>query len=219
MVLDLLELARLDSGVASFNREPLDLGRLLKDVVEKFTPQASQSNIDLRYNLRRLHVDTISANSQDEDQAGVDERSELLPAVIGDPDRLAQVFTNLVDNALKYTPTNGSVDVNARCLDGFIEVQIADTGPGIPAEELDRVFERFYQMDKSRRGGERRGVGLGLAIAHEIVQAHGGTIKASSKQTGSRVMETDHEGIGIGSVFQVRIPVAGHDDETLVRRN
>ena len=85
---------------------------------------------------------------------------------------------------------------------GKVIVHVDDKGPGIPAAELTRIFERFYQLDKARPGGKGRGAGLGLAISREIVQAHGGRISAKSK-------------VGQGSRFSVELPIARHDDETL----
>jgi signal transduction histidine kinase len=128
-----------------------------------------------------------------------------LPPLSGDNDRLAQVFTNLVDNALKHTPQGGRVTVAARETASQparkgekavprIEVGVADTGSGIPPEELSRIFERFYQVDKSR-SQKGKGAGLGLAIAKEIVQAHGGQIKAESV-------------VGVGTKFTVTLPAS-----------
>ena len=99
--------------------------------------------------------------------------------MIGDGDRLAQVLMNLISNALKFTPAGGTVRVVAAKALGGVSVSIHDSGIGIPAEELPRVFERFYQVDKAR--GPQRGTGLGLAIAKEIVEAHGGTITVESR--------------------------------------
>jgi two-component system sensor histidine kinase ResE len=133
---------------------------------------------------------------------------------MGDADRLDQVFTNLVDNALKHTPPGGEVDLSARQVNDWIEVIVSDTGPGVPPEELERIFERFYQTDKARRGGDGRGVGLGLAIANEIVLAHGGLISAHNRQD----MTADEVAAGSGSVFVVRLPVSRPDVETHDRR-
>ena len=190
MVLDLLELARLDTGMVSFQRQPFDLAALLKGLVEKFTPQARQKGIDL--------------SMADGFEASVGPQ-----VVIGDEDRLAQVFSNLLDNALKYTPAGGQVLWAAQVSAGWVEVQVADSGPGIPVEELERIFERFYQTDKARRGGGGRGVGLGLAIAREIVQLHGGAISAYNRKD---------RGPGQGSVFVVKLPLALPDDTTVIRR-
>ncbi len=181
LVLDLLDLARLDAGTADLELAECDLSLLLRATVEKFAPQAAQAKIKLT-----SQIDT-------------------LPSFIGAGDRLAQVFTNLVDNALKHTPSGGEVSVRAIHNSGWMEVSVADSGSGIPPEELDRIFERFYQMDKARSGGAGRGVGLGLAIARQIVQAHGGAISATSQ-------------VGQGSVFMVKLPVARSDDTTLITK-
>ncbi|MEN8240382.1 MAG: HAMP domain-containing sensor histidine kinase [Chloroflexota bacterium] len=179
MVLDLLDLAKLDAGTADFRRERLDLSPLLQRVIEKFSPQALEAQVAL--------------NSQ----------IDPLPAMIGDGDRLVQVFTNLVDNALKHTPPGGQVTLAASVVNQRAEISITDSGTGIPPDELSRIFERFYQMDKSRKGGDQHSAGLGLAIAQEIVEAHGGGMSA-------------HSQMGQGSSFTVWLPFAKPDDETLV---
>ena len=117
------------------------------------------------------------------------------PDVSGDGDRLAQVFTNLLDNALKHTPPGGTVTLSAALSDGGLAVTVRDTGEGIPPDELSRIFERFYQVDKSRqRDCLSDGLGLGLAIARQIVEAHGGTIRADSAA-------------GQGTTFTVWLPL------------
>ncbi len=181
LVMDLLILARLEAGTADLQRAPVDLGLLLKNVVEKFRLQAEQSQIRLDLELAPL--------SQ----------------IIGDGDRLSQVFTNLVDNALKFTPAGGRVVVAAALADGMAVVRVKDNGAGIAPEDQKRIFERFYQVDKSRKGGSRRGVGLGLSIAVQIVQSHGGQIAVQSAP-------------GQGSVFSVSLPVVRPDDQTLSMR-
>ncbi len=181
LVIDLLDLARIDAGTLEFSRTTVDLVRMLQLVADKFVPQANQSQVALVTEM------------------------ESLPEIIGDRDRLAQVFTNLVDNALKYTPAHGQVRILAHRINSDVEIRITDTGPGIPPEELPRIFERFYQLDKSRRGGRGRGVGLGLAIAHEIVQAHNGHLRVESQ-------------FGAGSAFIVSLPIVRPDDTTLAAR-
>ena len=119
-----------------------------------------------------------------------------MPRIAGDGDRLAQVFTNLVDNAIKHTDSDGQVIVRATLQDNGVLIQIEDTGEGIPKEDLPRIFERFYQVDKSR--AKRMGTGLGLAITHEIVAAHAGRIWAESE-------------IGHGTRFNVWLPQPSHD--------
>jgi two-component system OmpR family sensor kinase len=181
LVNDLLDLAKLDAGQIVMAQEPVDMGQLLRGCVEKLSPQARKSSIELQLDVGAL------------------------PSLSGDNDRLAQVFTNLVDNALKHTPQGGRVTVAAREVQEpptgkgekavpRIAVSVADTGSGIPPEDLSRIFERFYQVDKSRHRKDR-GAGLGLAIAKEIVQAHDGQIKAESV-------------VGVGTKFTVTLPAS-----------
>ncbi len=181
MVNDLLDLARLEGGTMTLERAPVDLNALLELVLDKFTPQAALAQVTLHPKITQL------------------------PLVIGDSDRLAQVFTNLMDNAIKFTPAGGAVTLQADPIGDQVRIAVKDTGPGIPENKLSRIFERFYQLDQSRRGGQGRGVGLGLPIALEIVQAHSGKIYA-------------HSGDGEGCVFIVDLPVARPDDSTLISR-
>ena len=192
MVLELLELARLDARAVNFERSRLEIGGLLQGVVERFGPQSSQSQVSLRFSA-----------------------ADDLPALVGDPERLAQVFANLVENAFKYTPGGGEIILSAQSSGNMVEVSVADTGPGIPAEQLPRIFERFYQTDKSRTRGSGGGVGLGLAIAREIIQAHGGTISATNRNAPDAPRWAQ---AAQGSVFVVRLPAPRTDDSTLVRR-
>ena len=113
--------------------------------------------------------------------------------LLGDGDRLAQVFTNLVDNALKFTPEGGQVMLSAEQVGDEIELSVADTGSGVPNEALPRLFDRFYQVDESRAGGSSHGTGLGLAIVKEIIRAHGGRIGVRSE--------------GNGTIFIVHLPL------------
>ena len=125
-----------------------------------------------------------------------------LPLVTGDKDRLAQVFTNLLANALKHTPPAGKVTVKAQEVKktrgrvgptSTVEITVTDTGVGIPPEDLPHIFERFYQVDKSRAGAGR-GVGLGLTIAKQIVEAHEGSISVESVRD-------------LGTKFTVSLPI------------
>jgi signal transduction histidine kinase len=177
LVMDLLTLARLDAGTADLRFELFDVGPLLQNVVVKFAPQARLAQINLHAQI------------------------EPVPEILGDSDRLAQVFGNLVDNALKYTPAGGHVLVRTQLDGDRVVVGVADSGAGIAPDDLIRIFERFYRTDKSRQSGPNRGAGLGLSIARQIIQAHGGTITASSS-------------LGRGSEFAVRLPVS-HIAETI----
>jgi signal transduction histidine kinase len=172
MALDLLDLARLEAGTADLKMSHVDVKALLQNIVEKFTPQAQRAGITLRLNVQ-----------------------DNLPSLIGDGDRLAQVFTNLVDNALKFTPADGQVSLSAANDGGELEISITDTGTGVPKEALTRLFDRFYQVDSSRAGGKGHGAGLGLAIVKEIIEAHGGRISVRSE-------------LGHGTTFVIQLPLA-----------
>ena len=182
LVLDLLDLARLDAGTADLKMSPLDARALLNAVTEKFSLQAQKEGVT-------LHVQT----------------SPNLPALIGDGDRLAQVFTNLVDNALKFTPNGGQVILRAAQVGPEMEFEVQDTGRGVPREALEHIFDRFYQADPSRPRGERQGAGLGLAIVREIVQAHGGRISVRSQP-------------GQGTSFILFLPLAQPTASTFRRK-
>jgi two-component system phosphate regulon sensor histidine kinase PhoR len=105
-----------------------------------------------------------------------------------------QVLDNLLDNALKFTEAGGRVTLTSRAIGGELQIHVMDTGQGISPEEQKRIFERFYQVDKARPGGEVRGYGLGLSISQQIVNAHGGTLSVTSQP-------------GEGSHFVVKIPL------------
>jgi len=173
MSLDLLELARLEAGTADLDMALVDVGTVLHAVVEKFAPQAHNAGVELVVDV-----------------------AEDLPAIFADGDRLAQVLTNLVDNALKFSPAPGRATLSAKKAGNEIELSVADTGIGVARDALPRLFDRFYQVDPSRARGEtaRRGTGLGLAIVKEIIQAHGGKIGVRSQ-------------VGSGTTFTIHLPL------------
>ncbi len=170
LVQALLELAKLESGQIKFAEEPVDLGPILADAVGRVMPLAE---------TRGVNVELRAPAS--------------LPPVRGDEGRLAQVFNNLLDNAVIHTPAGGLVEVTAApTSEGTLEIVVSDTGYGIPPEDLPRIFERFYRADKARAGD--RGTGLGLSIVQEVVTAHGGHVTAASQP-------------GQGARFTVTLPL------------
>jgi two-component system sensor histidine kinase VicK len=157
LVTDLLHLSRLDSKQAIISKEPTNVYNMLEDVADRFSFQLKQRSIEI----------TISA------QKGIHQVSL-------DPDQIDQVLDNLVSNAIKYTPDGGVIEISVRKLnEEWIEISVEDTGIGIPKKDLNRIFERFYRVDKAR-SRSAGGTGLGLSIAREIVRAHGGAISLMS---------------------------------------
>jgi signal transduction histidine kinase len=181
LVMELLELARIESGQIVMRREAVKIDLVLRGVIDRLALRVQDSGVNLQAE--------IAAD---------------LPGIVGDGDRLSQVFSNLIDNALTHTLPGGKVVVAARSIGGSsavkrgesiegVEITVADTGSGIPPEDLPRIFERFYQIDKSRARSKEGSLGLGLAIVKEIVTAHGGTIHAESI-------------VGLGTKFVVWLP-------------
>ena len=169
LVEELLELARLESGQTALHLTPFDLSELLEEVEESFLPRAARTGIRLSFELE-----------------------EGLPLILGEKQKLRQVVANLLDNALKFTPSGRQVTVSAATATRYVDVFVSDTGPGIAPEHVPHVFERFYKVDRSRH---EEGSGLGLAIAKHIVQAHRGYVDVKSRE-------------GEGTEFTVRLPRA-----------
>ena len=190
LVLDLLELARLDSGVVKITEVPVDLKYLLEKLVARFTLQARQAGKNLEAEI------------------------SALPEIIGDPDRLSQAVSNLLDNALKFSPTGEQVILRAQQEAEQIVILVSDTGPGISPEDLPLIFERFYQADKSRSHPDR-GTGLGLSITREIVQAHGGKIVAYNNPPEKPAQTLEAPISPNGCTFVIKLPVARAGTTTL----
>ncbi|PMC39461.1 PAS domain-containing sensor histidine kinase [Bacillus sp. UMB0899] len=157
LVNDLLDLARMEAGHITLNLEEIQLSDFVEKVSRKFQGLAKDKDISL---LTDVHI------------------SE--PAHIIDPDRIEQVLTNLIDNAIRHTSENGSVVISVKDQLNGVIIDVKDSGSGIPEEDLPFVFERFYKADKARTRG-RAGTGLGLAIVKNIVEAHKGKISVHSK--------------------------------------
>jgi two-component system, OmpR family, phosphate regulon sensor histidine kinase PhoR len=170
LVGDLMDLSRLESRVVTMEPEPVRLDRLVSEALGRIRPQADRNGIALR--------------------------TGVIPAdiVMADRDRILQVFTNLLDNAIKFTPEGGMVDLQVDATGCDAVISVADTGQGIPEQHLPRIFDRFYRVEHSRyrEGG---GTGLGLAIAKHIVEAHGGRITVASR-------------VGQGTTFTFTLPIA-----------
>lgn len=156
MVTELTELSRIESGRGDLELEMVNLNSLVKDVIARFKPQAERKSVALSANL-----------------------FTGLPLAQVDKDRIYQVITNLVHNAIKFTPKNGKVNISTEVSQNSALVKVSDTGIGISKENLPRIFERFYKADKARAG---EGAGLGLAIAKHVIQAHGGNIWVESEE-------------------------------------
>ncbi|HET9540004.1 MAG TPA: HAMP domain-containing sensor histidine kinase [Candidatus Limnocylindria bacterium] len=172
LVEDLRTLSLSETGALRLHREPTDLAELLAESVAAFRAKADAASVAL-------------SSSVDDD----------LPVLELDQSRLRQVIGNLLDNAVRLTPPGGSVKVHCATAGAAVLIEVQDTGPGIAADVLPRIFDRFY------RSGERGGSGLGLPIARSLVEAHGGTISAASEP-------------GHGTTISIRLPAGEHSAPT-----
>lgn len=169
MVQELLELSRIESGQVPIRLAPVPVAELLTRPLERLRPQVERADLELAVNVV---PDSLT--------------------VLADQERTRQVVTNIVHNAIKFTPPGGRISVSAIRAGDEVVIAVADTGIGIPEKDLPRIFERFYKADRARASG---GTGLGLAIAKHIVQAHGGRIWVKSQE-------------GAGSIFYFTLPAA-----------
>jgi two-component system phosphate regulon sensor histidine kinase PhoR len=169
LVRDLLDLSSLERG--TLDAEPVDIVGLVKEVAEAYAERAEERRIRLRTELGRESM------------------------VRGDRAQLGLLLSNLVDNAVRYTGARGTVRIRLDSIDGKVVLEVADTGEGIPAKELPRIFERFYRVDKAR-ARQTGGTGLGLAIVRHVAESHGGTVTVESE-------------VGKGTTFSVTLPVTG----------
>jgi two-component system phosphate regulon sensor histidine kinase PhoR len=168
LIHDLLELGAIESGSVRFNPEPVQLKPLVDDVMSSLAIAAADRKIAL--------CNLIAADVQ----------------VFADPHRLVQMLTNLVDNAVKFNREGGTVSVRHVAADQSDRISVTDTGEGIPTQHVDRLFERFYRVDRAR-SRELGGTGLGLAIVKHLAKAHGGEVSVSSR-------------IGQGTQFVIELP-------------
>lgn len=182
LVRELLELSQIESGKIKLNLKSTDLRDLVAQAADRLKPQAAR---------RGLTIEVAGHGTED-----------FFPNALVDPDRLMQVLINLTHNAIKFTPIGGTITLGVerywrtgpdKSPGDRLLVKVSDTGVGIPPDDVARIFERFYKVDKARAGNEG-GTGLGLAIAKHIIQAHGGEIWAESQ-------------LGSGSTFSFTVPV------------
>ena len=176
LINDLLDISRIESGRIQMDQKPISLLEIVTHRIEEIRPQADEKSI-------RLVLTT----------------PESVPEVRGDEARMGQVFTNLIGNAIKFTPNNGEVSVKVEADGNLLHVEVIDTGPGIPPEERQKIFDKFYQLsDISTR--QQGGSGLGLSISKSIVEAHGGKLWIDDGNQGK------------GSNFQFVLPIVKEDD-------
>ena len=168
LILDVLDVTRIEAGNFARAQEQVQVQPLLDEVRELFEVPAQQRSISLA-----CHA------------------PQAVPCAVGERDRLLRVLSNLVGNAVKFTPPGGRISVHARVLEEALHFSVEDTGPGIPSESLPQLFDRFWQADRTGRVG----IGLGLPIAKAIVEAHGGRIWAESV-------------LGRGTTFHFTVPRA-----------
>ncbi|HBG45388.1 MAG TPA: PAS domain-containing sensor histidine kinase [Deltaproteobacteria bacterium] len=154
---DLLTLSRLESHQMTIVSAPVDMKELVHTIIPGFEKQARDKGIAISSAI-----------------------PEKLPKALGDHDRIEQVLVNLLDNAIKYTHSGGAVSVSAESDNGSVRIEVKDTGIGIPAADIPRIFERFYRVDKAR-SRELGGTGLGLAIVKHIIQGHNGKLHVESR--------------------------------------
>ena len=173
MVNDLLLLARLDAGTMGIDKTKNDLNQLINNTLERF-----------QFQIRDKQLSIINETA---------DRLEIWM----DWEKISQVLNNLIDNAIKFSPEGSKFGISSYQEGEWAFIKIWDSGPGISLIDQKRIFERFFQVDESRKGGPGRGVGLGLAIARQIIQAHGGDIEVKSQP-------------GEGSTFMVKLPLT-HD--------
>lgn len=168
LIWDMLDLSRMETGKMKFHMQEIDLIEIIRDVMRDMETFAKEKNITVESNLR------------------------YLPRTEGDRERIAQVITNLLDNAIKFTQENGTVMIETVKKGYTLVVAVSDTGIGIPKHKLDKIFDKFSQVD-NKVTRQYSGTGLGLTICKGIVKAHGGNITVESM-------------LGEGSTFYVRLP-------------
>jgi len=171
LINDMLDVAKMEAGFRQFEQVPLDLPEILKEIVEFLEAKAEAQRV-------KLHLEAAPG----------------LPAILADRRGMEEVFTNLISNAINYSPNGGDVTVSVGMNDNLLEVQVSDQGVGIDPEEVPKIFDKFYRV-KSPQTRQIIGTGLGLPIVRSVVEAHRGAIEVESQ-------------VGVGSTFRVLLPVS-----------
>lgn len=175
LVQDIIELSRLQGGAATSTFSSIPLAGVLVDAIERNQVLAESKNIKIKG------------------------QTDSVATIFGNHEQLVMAVKNLIENAVLYSPEGSQVGVGIRTVDGVAEITVTDNGPGIPADEQGRIFERFYRVDPSR-SRDTGGTGLGLSIVKHVVQNHGGEVKLFSQ-------------LGVGSTFTLRLPLADRELE------
>jgi signal transduction histidine kinase len=170
LINDLLDVAKMEAGFRHFEQGPLQLSEVLTEIVEFLEAKAEIQRV-------KLHL----------------EASPDLPPILADHRGMEEVFTNLISNAINYSPDGGRVTISAQAQGDFLEIRVSDQGVGIEAEELPKIFDKFYRV-KSPQTRQVIGTGLGLPIVKSVVEAHRGSIEVESQ-------------VGVGSSFRVLLPI------------
>jgi signal transduction histidine kinase len=168
LISDLLDVSRIEAGKLTVEKAPIALEKVIAEVRDAHLPLAGEKSQQLAIKVQ-----------------------PSLPLVPGDHERIVQVLSNLVSNAIKFTPAGGTISIQVQQGRGEIQVRVSDTGPGIASEDLSKVFDRFWQVKETAH----KGAGLGLAIAKGLVEAHGGRMWVESES-------------GKGSVFTFTLPIS-----------
>ena len=183
LVEELLDFSRIQTGKMSYKNEKIDILAEVGEAVYAYQQIASKNDIILSYH-----------------------EPESVSPVMGDPDRLEQVFINIIDNAIKYTSSGGAINVDVKEVEGCVQISVSDTGAGIPADKIDRIKEKFFKANNTVRGS-----GIGLAVADEIIKHHNGLLLIESTE-------------GVGTTVTVVLPTAkkpqpesivAHDDQIM----
>jgi signal transduction histidine kinase len=174
MINDLLDIAKIEAGKHIQHQVPTDASKIIRDIMVFLEPRAQAQQIKLVHELDDLR--TIRA----------------------DPKRIEEIFSNLITNAINYSPEGGTVTVSARCLNDNVEIKVSDTGVGIPETEIPKIFDKFYRV-KDPKTRKVMGTGLGLSIVKGIIEAHNGTVDVESTP-------------GEGTTFKILLPLMADDE-------